>query len=559
MEIMTFQQSFIKISLFSIYPFIRYVPRAGQTIPSYLVSNDVPYANKHSAFTFSPINSDYVLTFDDEWKYIQAHNYVPENTAKWLSVRELNGPFSPAFKMVLKNKLPVNNLAQGEKVILHIPPSAFQYAIKINGHEIRKNFPYELSNNIELTPKIQEGSNFITFACGGSADLKKFLKAIYVIVLRDMHIANLLAKGYVKPQKRYHSIGIYSKTFNFAEQPVQGYTKISSMYNENGRDLKNYLSYQTNTLTFGTVRYPFLRNTYKFHKLSLPQESDDFSGVIIPKSQKWNPEYPNVYHISEELFDDENNLVAVYSTKMGIKHIDITQGKLFVNRKKAKIKAINYVPETRWNDKKIERDLSYFKKSNINAIYISMVDINSVIVNLCNKYGIYVILDISPSNFQDDDYLATTKDVFTHVVLTYGAQPSLIALALKSTETIDPKKLYDASKIIDDILREYAMDLPLVVRTSNPELLKILKKNRLVLGLDDHSDIDVIKTAKQYDFPIIVFNQSLGDLGANPPGNRYFSTLRHGYPSNIQGLVFSSDILTDSLRMQTLKICVSGD
>ena len=103
----------------------------GQTVPSYLVSNDVPYANKHSAFTFSPINSDYVLTFDDEWKYIQAHNYVPEDTAKWLSVRELNGPFSPAFKMVLKNKLPVNNLAQGEKVILHIPPSAFQYAIKM--------------------------------------------------------------------------------------------------------------------------------------------------------------------------------------------------------------------------------------------------------------------------------------------------------------------------------------------------------------------------------------------------------------------------------------------
>ena len=526
----------------------------GQTVPSYLVSNDVPYASKRSAFTFSPINSDYVLTFDDEWKYIQAHHYVPADTTKWLSVEELNGSFSPAFKMVLKNKLPVNNLTPGEKVILHIPPSAFQYAIKINGHELRKNFPCQLSNNIELTSGIQEGSNFITFECGWNADLKKFLKAIYVIFVRDMHIANFLAKGYINPKKRYHSIGIYSTTFNFAARPVQGYSKIPSMYNENGRDSKNYLSYQTNTLSFDSVRYPFPRSKHKFPKLSLPQESIDFFGVIIPKSLKWNPEYPNVYHISEELFDDEKNLVAVYSTKMGIKRIDITQGKLFVNRKKAKIKAINYVPETRWNDKKIERDLSYFKKSNINAIYISMADINSVIVNLCNKYGIYVILDISLSNFQDDDYLATTKDVFTHVVLTYGTQPSLIALALKSTETTDPKKLHDASKILDSILRAYSMDLPLVIKASKPELLKIFeKKDRLVLGLDDHGDIDVIKTAQQYNLPIIIFNQSLGDLGANPHGNRYFSTLRHGYPSNIQGLVFRSDILTDSLQMQALK------
>ena len=168
----------------------------GQTIPSYLLSNDVPYASKNSSLTFSPTNSDYVLTFGDEWKYIQAHKYAPEDTIKWLSVRELNRSYSSAFRIILKNKLPINNLAQGEKVILHIPNSPFQYDIRINGHEIRKNFPYELSNNIELTSEIKEGSNFITFQCALNADLKKFLKDIYVIVLRDIHLANLTCQRF---------------------------------------------------------------------------------------------------------------------------------------------------------------------------------------------------------------------------------------------------------------------------------------------------------------------------------------------------------------------------
>ena len=204
--------------------------------------------------------------------------------------------------------------------------------------------------------------------------------------------------------------------------------------------------------------------------------------------------------------------------------------------------------------KKIERDISYLKKSNINAIYVSVTDISSVIINFCNKYGVYVILDISSSNFKDNDYLATTKDLFTHVVLTYGNHPSLIAFALKSTENTDPQKLYNTYKIIDDVLNDYSMELPLVVRASNPELLKIFKqKDRLVLGLDDDGNLDVFKTAKKYDHPIIIFNQSMTELGANQSGNRHFNILKHGYPSNIQGLVFKSDILTDSLLMQKLK------
>ena len=105
-------------------------------------------------------------------------------------------------------------------------------------------------------------------------------------------------------------------------------------------------------MTFDSIDHPFPRNKYKFHEFSLPQEDNHFFGVIVPKSQKWNLEYPNIYNISEELFDDENNLVAVYSTKTGFKNIDITQGKLFVNRKRAKIKAINYTSDIHGDDKK---------------------------------------------------------------------------------------------------------------------------------------------------------------------------------------------------------------
>ncbi|MDN5213737.1 hypothetical protein QQ020_16815 [Fulvivirgaceae bacterium BMA12] len=526
----------------------------GQTVPSYLVSNDVPYASKSSSLTFSPVNSDYVLTFDDEWKYRQTHQYAPEDTTEWLSIRELSGAYSSAFKIAFKNKLSINNFAQRGKVILHIPSSPFQYDIKINGQKIPKNFPYQLSNNIELTSQIKEGSNFITLQCKLSANLKRFLKGIYVIILRDKHIANICARGYFNTKTNYHDLSILGKTFNFAETSVQGYSIIPSMYNENDKDLKNYLSYQTNKLTFDSAGHPFPHNKYKFHDFSLPQESKDFFSVIVPKSQKWSLEYPNVYNISEELLDDKNNFVAAYSTKTGFKNIDITQGKLFVNRKKAKIKAINYAPETPGDYEKIKKEISSLKKNNINALYLSITDINGIIIDFCNKYGIYVMLDVSPSNFKDSDYLATTKDIFTHVVLTYGNHPSLFALAIKSPENTDPQKLYDTYKMIDDVLNDYSMELPLVVRLSNPGLLKILeKKDRLILGFDDHGDPDVVKIAKKYDYPILIFNQSIADLGVGQSVERYINILKHGYPSNIQGLVFKGDILTDSLQAQKLK------
>lgn len=535
-----------------IFFMIIFISAEAQVVPSYLLSNDIPYANKANALTFCPTNSDFVLFFEHGWHFYGNDVFDPKDTLNWLPLDSLENAESSDKKIILLNKFVLKDDQQGKKLVLHLPKSPFRYHVEINGHKLQKELPHELSNNIELTSVIKEGSNLITLQCNPGDGLRQFLNNIYLVFLQDIHLANLYIRAFYNTKTRYNDFHLFNDTYNFTGQLIHSYTTIPSMYSIHERNPKNYLSYEVNQLTYGPS-YPIPVNKFLFKDTSLPQKNIDFFGVIIPKSKKWSTEHNELYHVSCELLNKSNDTVGVYSTVAGVRNVSVADGKLMINGKFAQLKAVHYAPAASDSREKLSSDLALFKRHNVNTLYISSTKINDTIIDLCDQYGLYVILDVTLSDFKDTDYRATARDIFTHLVLTYVDHPCMIAWAIKHTENDDIKQLNQHIEMFRELIHEYASWFPLLIITSNTEFAQTHpQRNRLALGLEEETYNNNLYKIGDHNYPVVVFDRTENDV-VTAVCKQYLDVMENGHPANIQGLVLKQDILKNVALREYVK------
>ncbi|MDR1121220.1 MAG: DUF4981 domain-containing protein [Dysgonamonadaceae bacterium] len=120
-----------------------------------------------------------------------------------------------------------------------------------------------------------------------------------------------------------------------------------------------------------------------------------FTGKI-DNPQKWSAEYPHLYTACIELKDHTKQLIELAGCKTGFRNIEIQQGQVWINGKPIIIRGVNlhehheqyghYV-----DDETKLKDISLWKRYNINAIRTSHYPQHPEFYKLCDKYGIYVV------------------------------------------------------------------------------------------------------------------------------------------------------------------------
>ena len=110
----------------------------------------------------------------------------------------------------------------------------------------------------------------------------------------------------------------------------------------------------------------------------------------------WNAERPYLYHMTFTVRDEEKNLQEIVPYNIGFREFKLDGGVMKLNGKRIVFKGVNRHEFDCYNGRAfdpglIEQDIIVMKRNNINAIRTSHYPNQSLLYELCDRYGLYVI------------------------------------------------------------------------------------------------------------------------------------------------------------------------
>jgi len=140
----------------------------------------------------------------------------------------------------------------------------------------------------------------------------------------------------------------------------------------------------------------------------------------INNPKLWSAEDPQLYDLTIELYDEAGNIQEVIPQKVGFRRFEMKNGIMTLNGKRIVFKGVNRhefssVSGRHVSEEELRKDLRIMKQNNINAIRTCHYPDTSLIYQLCDEYGIYMIDETNLESHGSWDVAEFTKD-YTHIV-----------------------------------------------------------------------------------------------------------------------------------------------
>ncbi|MBP3720290.1 MAG: DUF4981 domain-containing protein [Clostridia bacterium] len=120
------------------------------------------------------------------------------------------------------------------------------------------------------------------------------------------------------------------------------------------------------------------------------------AAIPVQNPDKWSAELPNLYDLDIQIADSEGKVRETVNQKVGFRRFELKDGLMLINGRRIVFKGVNrhdYCAETgrAVTPEKIRRDLITMKRNNLNAVRTSHYPNSSVLYELCDELGLYVI------------------------------------------------------------------------------------------------------------------------------------------------------------------------
>ena len=134
----------------------------------------------------------------------------------------------------------------------------------------------------------------------------------------------------------------------------------------------------------------------------------------------WSAEDPQLYDLKMEIYNESGELQEVIPQKVGFRRFEMKDGIMTLNGKRIVFKGVNRhefssVSGRHVSEEELRKDLKIMKQNNINAIRTCHYPDASLIYELCDEYGIYMIDETNLESHGSWDIAEFTKD-YTYVV-----------------------------------------------------------------------------------------------------------------------------------------------
>lgn len=293
---------------------------------------------------------------------------------------------------------------EGRRVFVHFAGVQSAFYVWVNGERVGYSQGSMEPSEFDITARVRPGRNLIAvevyrFSDGsyledqdmwrlGGIHREVFLYSTAAVRIRDFAVRTDLDASY-----RDATLRIEPKLAAYSTQSVAGWTVQAELFDAAGKPaLTQPLRHDAE---------PILNRETKADVLNdrTPQRGPAKFGWLetrVDNPAKWNAETPALYRLVLTLRDAKDAVIEADACDVGFREIEIRDGRLLVNGAPIKLRGVNRheLDPDRGHAVTYERmvqDISLMKQANINAVRGCHYPNDPRWLELCDRFGLYVI------------------------------------------------------------------------------------------------------------------------------------------------------------------------
>ena len=259
------------------------------------------------------------------------------------------------------------------------------FALWLNGHYVGYSEDSFTPSDFDLTPYVKEGENKLA-----------------------VQVFKWTSSSWCEDQDFYRFSGIFRSVYLYTMPKVHVYDlKVQPVVDEAVLNADLLVTIQMRgegkarlTLT-GSRNYSVLEEKEEQNIFSeeLPvSEGEVHFEKEVKKPDLWSAEIPNLYTLTIECFDQNGERSELVSQRIGFRRFEMKDGIMTLNGKRIVFKGVNRHEFSSKTGRAVTReevlkDIVTMKQNNINAIRTCHYPDASIIYDLCDEYGLYMIAE----------------------------------------------------------------------------------------------------------------------------------------------------------------------
>ena len=307
---------------------------------------------------------------------------------------EIPEHFNPVASYVKYFEVPEE--MQGKRLFISFQGAESGIALWLNGQFVGYSEDSFTPSEFELTEYIKEGENKL------AAQVFKWT-----------------ASSWCEDQDFYRFSGIYRDVYLYTVPEVHVYDlQIRAIPDETLSAAA--LEIRTNTWGKGSVKITLSKDGETVIKDEKALDGEEVYSWKVENPVLWSAEDPQLYDLVLEVHNEAGELQEVIPQKVGFRRFEMKDGIMTLNGKRIVFKGVNRhefssVSGRHVSEEELRKDLKIMKQNNINAIRTCHYPDASLIYELCDEYGIYMIDETNMESHGSWDTAEFTKD-YTDVV-----------------------------------------------------------------------------------------------------------------------------------------------
>ena len=307
---------------------------------------------------------------------------------------EIPEHFNPVASYVKYFEVPEE--MQGKRLFISFQGAESGIALWLNGQFVGYSEDSFTPSEFELTEYVKEGENKL------AAQVFKWT-----------------ASSWCEDQDFYRFSGIYRDVYLYTVPEVHVYDlQIRAIPDETLSTAA--LEIGTDTWGKGTVKITLSKDGETVIEDKKALDGEEIYSWKVEDPVRWSAEDPQLYDLVLEVYNEAGELQEVVPQKVGFRRFEMKDGIMTLNGKRIVFKGVNRhefssVSGRHVSEEELRKDLKTMKQNNINAIRTCHYPDASLIYQLCDEYGIYMIDETNLESHGSWDVAEFTKD-YTYVV-----------------------------------------------------------------------------------------------------------------------------------------------
>ena len=307
---------------------------------------------------------------------------------------EIPEHFNPVASYVKYFEVPEK--MQGKRLFISFQGAESGIALWLNGHFVGYSEDSFTPSEFELTEYVKEGENKL------AAQVFKWT-----------------ASSWCEDQDFFRFSGIYRDVYLYTVPEVHVYDlQIRAIPDETLSAAA--LEIRTNTWGKGEVKITLSKDGETVIEDKKALDGEEIYAWKVENPVLWSAEDPQLYDLKMEVYNESGELQEVIPQKVGFRRFEMKDGIMTLNGKRIVFKGVNRhefssVSGRHVSEEELRKDLKIMKQNNINAIRTCHYPDASLIYQLCDEYGIYMIDETNLESHGSWDIAEFTKD-YTYVV-----------------------------------------------------------------------------------------------------------------------------------------------